>query len=384
MQHTSYIELSKSALAKNIRYLKKRIGPEVKYVSVVKGNAYGHGIEEFVPIAEQIGVDYFAVFDTYEAERVHRVKRKTTKIMILGMIYNDQLEWAIENDISFYVFEMDRFHHTIQAAKKVQKKAKIHIEVETGLHRTGFERAEINEVISLINSNQEYLVIEGLCSHYAGAESIANHVRVQNQYDEFLRIRDIFQQHGITAHYEHTAASAAALTYPHTILDLVRFGIVQYGFWSRETRIYNLLTEDAKFKKDPLSRVLKWKSNVMSVKSVKAGKFISYGNSYLTSQNTNIATIPVGYFHGYRRSLSNNGFVLIKGRKAPIIGTVNMNMLTVNVTSIPSVIKGDEVVIIGEQGKQKITIASFCETANLVNYELLARIPSQIPRYIVD
>ncbi len=384
MIHTSHIELSKSALKKNIKYLQKRIGKEVKYVSVVKGNAYGHGIEDFVPLAEACGVDYFAVFDTYEAYRVLNVRKKA-EIMIMGMIENEQLEWAIENKISFYVFEMDRLIHTINAAKKVNLKAKIHIEIETGLYRTGFETNEIEEVITLINANQEYLEIEGLCSHYAGAESIANYVRINAQYDEFIRIRDIFHQNHIFPRYEHTACSAAALTYPHTRMNMVRFGIAQYGFWSsKETRMHNLLSDDASFTRDPLKRVLKWKSSVMSVKTVEAGKFISYGNSYLTSRKTTVASVPVGYFHGYRRSLSNNGFVLLKGKKAPIIGSINMNMLIINVTTIPGVQKGDEIVIIGEQGMHNITVSSFCDIANLVNYELLCRLPSHIPRFIVD
>lgn len=385
MKQTSYIELSKSALKKNIKYLKKRIGKEVKYVSVVKGNAYGHGIEEFVPIVEECNVDYFAVFDAYEAYRVNSVKRKKSDIMIMGMIDNDQLEWAIENDISFYVFELDRLSAAIETAKKMKKPARIHIEIETGLHRTGFENEELNEVISSINENSSFLHIEGICSHYAGAESVANYLRISRQYDEFNRIVKVFRDNGINPRYEHTACSAAALTYAHTRMDMVRFGIAQYGFWSsKETRMHNLLSDDASFTKDPLRRVLKWKSSVMSVKSVPAGDFISYGNSFLTTRKTDIATVPVGYFHGYRRSLSNNGFALVKGKKAPIIGNINMNMLIINVSSIPNVKKGDEVVIIGEQGSQDITVTSFCDVSNLVNYELLARLPAQIPRYVVD
>jgi len=385
MRQTSYIELSKSALRKNTLYLKKRIGKEVKYVSVVKGNAYGHGIEAFVPIAQQSGVDYFAVFDAYEASRVLAVKNPDTEIMIMGAIDNDQLEWAIENDISFYVFEGDRLEYAVETAEKLNKAAKIHIEIETGLHRTGFEADELDDVMSIIKKKRRFLSIEGLCSHYAGAENVANYYRIIKQYEEFTRISKIFFKRKIIPCYQHTACSAAALTYPQSRMNMVRFGIAQYGFWSsKETRMHNLLSDDGSFTRDPLHRVLKWKSRIMSVKTVEAGKFISYGNSFLTSRKTTIATVPVGYFHGYRRSLSNNGYLLVKGKKASIIGNINMNMLIINVTSIPSVRKGDEVVIIGEQGSQSITVTSFCDTANLVNYELLSRIPSQIPRIVVD
>ncbi len=384
MKQASYIELSKSALKRNIRYLKKRLGRNVKYVSVVKGNAYGHGLEEFVPLAEDSSVDYFAVFDSSEADRVLSIKKPKTDIMIMGSIDNDQLEWAIENDISFYIFELDRLNHAIQTAKKMNKKAKIHIELETGLYRTGFEEDELREVIRLIKANQDSLFIEGACSHYAGAESVANYLRINQQYEEFQRLMTILRDYGINPKYEHTACSAAALIYPHSRMDMARIGIAQYGFWSsKETRMHNLLSDDASFTRDPLKQVLKWKTHVMSVKTVAAGKFISYGNTFLTSRKTQIAAVPVGYFHGYRRSLSNSGYVLIKGRKAPIIGSINMNMLLINITSIPGVKKGDEVVIIGDQGSQRITVTSFCDVGNLVNYELLARLPEQIPRYIV-
>lgn len=385
MRQTSHIELSKSALRKNIRYLKKRLTEGVKFVSVVKGNAYGHGIEEFVPMVEECGIDYFAVFDCYEAYRILQVKRPKTNIMIMGSIDNDQLDWAIENNISFYVFEMDRLTHAAETAAKMNKKARLHIELETGMYRTGFEEEELPEVIRLIKNNNEHILVEGICSHYAGAESVSNYLRINQQYEEFRRLSKFFREHDISPNYEHTAGSAAALIYSHSQMDMVRIGMAQYGFWSsKEARMHNLLSDTASFTRDPLKQVLKWKSRVMSLKTVAAGKFISYGNTYLTSRKTQIAAIPVGYFHGYRRSLSNIGYLLIKGRKAPIVGNINMNMLLVNVSSIPSVQKGDEVVIIGDQGSQRITVTSFCDVGNLVNYELLARLPGQIPRYVVD
>jgi alanine racemase len=384
MDHTSYIELSSTALKKNISYLQKRIGQGVKFVSVIKGNAYGHGIEVFLPLAERYGIDYFAVFDAYEAYLALSVKRPTTNLMIMGMIENEQLQWAIENDITFYVFEMERLENAISAAKKLNKPARIHIELETGMYRTGFESNDIESVCRTINSNREYLRIEGLCTHYAGAESIANYVRVEEQFKTFNKLRDTFAENGIKAKYEHTACSAAALTYPHTQMNMVRFGIAQYGYWpAQETRIHNLLSDKGTFTRDPLKRVLQWKTKIMSTKTVETGKFVSYGHAFMTSKRTKIASVPIGYYHGYRRSLSNIGHVLVKGKKAPIIGTVNMNMFIIDVSSIPGVNQGDEVVIIGDQGLQKITVSSFVELTNLVNYELLCRLPANIPRRVI-
>jgi alanine racemase len=385
MKTTSYIELSSAALKKNLNYLKKRIGKETKFVSVIKGNAYGHGIEEFLPLAEQSGIDHFAVFDAWEAETALSVKQPSSRLFIMGMIDNDQLEWAIENDISYYVFELDRLEQTIKTSRKMKKTAQIHLELETGMYRTGFDELELAEVIPLIDKNRDCLQIEGLCTHYAGAESIANHVRVNNQFDEFIRLRDMLARKGIKARYEHTACSAAALTYPQTRMNMVRIGIAQYGYWpAQETRMHNLLSDKGTFTRDPLRKVLQWKAKVMSTKVVEAGKFISYGHAFMTTKKTIIASIPIGYYHGYRRSLSNVGHVLIRRKKAPIIGLVNMNMFIVDVSAIPGVQKGDEVVVIGDQGQQKITVSSFCEMTSLVNYELLCRLPRNIPRFITE
>jgi len=185
MEYTSHIELSQSALRKNIRYLRKQIGESVKFVSVIKGNAYGHGIKQFLPMAEECGVDYFAVFDAYEAKTAFDAKQPKTVIMIMGMIANEDIPWAIEHDISFFVFELNRLEQAIESAKKLRKKAKIHLEVETGLHRTGFRNDELKKAVRMIKRNSDYLTMEGVCTHFAGAESVANYVRVHKQIDRF-------------------------------------------------------------------------------------------------------------------------------------------------------------------------------------------------------
>lgn len=383
MKHPSVIELSKSALQKNIKYLKKRVGKSVKFVSVIKGNAYGHGIKEFLPMAEDCGVDYFAVFDSCEAEIAFKVKKEKTKLMIMGMIADRDIKWAIKNDISFFVFEQNRLKQSIKDAKKLGKKAKIHLEVETGLHRTGFSKEELKKAVKLITQNKKHLFIDGVCTHYAGAESVSNYVRIQKQIESFNKTKDWLKTKDIVPKYYHTACSAASLVYPETRMDLVRIGIAQYGFWpSEEVRMHALLSKDEDFEERPLKRVLKWKSQIMGIENVEPGEFISYGNFFQATKKTRIATVPVGYSHGYRRNLSNLGYVLVKGKKAPVIGMVNMSVMIINITGIPLVKKGDTVVLIGKQGKHEITVSSFSELANLVNYELLTRLPESIPRVV--
>lgn len=379
---TSEIELDQAALENNLKYIRKVIGPDVKYSSVVKGNAYGHGIFEFVPMAEACGVDHFSVFSADEALEVSNISLNKSQVMIMGFIDNEELEWAILNEVEFFVFELDRLQRTIDVAKRVNKKARVHIEFETGLNRTGFTKTELEKVIELVQYNSAFLEVKGTCTHYAGAESIANYLRVKNQIKKFNKLDKWFSCHGLDQHTRHTACSAAAMSYPKSKMDMVRIGILQYGFWpSKETFIDSIKHTENRI--DPLLRVIKWKSKVMDVKDVSTGEFIGYGTTFMASDNMKIATVPVGYSHGYSRSLSNQGRLLIRGKRLAVIGMVNMNLLIVDISECPSVEKGDEVVLIGDQGENSITVGSFGELSNQLNYELLTRLPRNIPRRVV-
>jgi len=383
----SHIELDKSAFEKNINFLQDYIGKDVVFSSVIKGNAYGHGIEEFVPMAENCGVRHFSVFSSDEAQKARRAfTKEDSHVMIMGMIRNQALGWAIENDVSFFVFELNRLQRAAEEAKRIGKPARIHLHLETGMNRTGLDEEQFKGAVKLIKKNRKNLKINGMSTHYAGAESVGNYVRIQEQIDNFNEYHSWFKDQGIEPRLRHTACSAAVLNYPETIMDMVRIGISQYGFWPNRETYMNFVKKHPdinKEHKDPLDRIMTWKSVVMSTKKVPAGEFIGYGNTYLTSRDQQIATVPIGYSHGFGRNLTNVGIVLINGERAPVAGLVNMNLLTVDITDIPDVSKGDEVVIIGEQGDQEMTVASFSEMRNFLNYEVLVQIPSTLPRYVV-
>lgn len=381
--HTSHIEISKSALEHNLQFLKNYIGNGVQISSVVKGNAYGHGLEVFVPLAENCGINHFSVFSADEALRVHNASTKNSTVMIMGLINNEQLEWAIENNIEFYVFEPDRLEKALETAKRIGKTAKVHIEVETGMNRTGFAMDQLPAVLKLLKNNSDYLFFKGLCTHFAGAESIANYYRIHKQQQVFQKVLKKVAAAGLTPEQKHTACSAAALRYPKFQMDMVRLGIIQYGFFPNKEILIEYLTKK-KVTQNPLKRLISWKSHVMDVKKVKTGEFVGYGTSYLANSDLKIAIIPVGYAHGFSRNLSNQGIVLINGQRVSVVGTVNMNMITVDVTQVNSVEKGDEVVLIGKQGDLEISVSSFSEFSEQVNYELLTRLPENLPRLIVD
>jgi alanine racemase len=380
---TSKIYLEKKALRTNLNFLRKRFGKTTRISSVVKANAYGHGIEPFVGIAEQEGIDHFSVFSADEAQRVYDTTKNHPDIMIMGWLDDYEMEWAISKGIEFYVFDLQRLEKAVALAGRVGKRARIHLEVETGMNRTGLRKAEFIKAIDLLKAYPAELEFSGLCTHYAGAESIANYYRIQQQMKQFKNIRALFQKEDLVPKILHSACSAAALNYPATRMDLVRVGILQYGFWpSRETFIHYI--HSRKDKKDPLRRIMSWKSKIMSIKDVAAGEFVSYGTTYLAQEPKRIAIIPVGYANGYNRSLSNQGRMLIRGYRVGVIGLVNMNMIIADITHVPGAKLDDEVVLIGKQGELEISVSSFSEISEQLNYELLARLPINIEREIIE
>ncbi|GAB4292691.1 MAG: alanine racemase [Ignavibacteriaceae bacterium] len=378
---TSILELNKKALKNNITFIRKLIGKQVKISSVVKGNAYGHGIEQFVPMAEEAGIDHFSVFSADEAARVKDVLSDDSEIMIMGFIDNSDIRWAIDENIQYWVFDFDRLHHTFIEAKQAGKAAKIHIEIETGFNRTGFDENEIDDLLHLLSDHRDKFILEGICTHFAGAESIANYYRIQKQAKLFHKLLKKFHLNNLIPATIHSASSASAVSYPKTRMNMVRIGILQYGFWPSKETFINFLHKRVD-KHDPLHRIISWKSKIMNVKSVRTGEFIGYGTSYLAQRDTKVAIVPVGYAQGFSRSLSNLGRALVKEQRVAVIGLVNMNHLIIDVTDVPDVKKNDEVVLIGKQGELSISVSSFSELSDQLNYESLTRLPGNIPRII--
>lgn len=381
MHTNSIIELSETAYQKNVDFLKTTFGKKVIVSSVVKGNAYGHGIAEFTSMAYNCGINHFSVFDVQEAKAVKEVLEDKVTVMVMGLVNDEDMQWVIENNVEFFVFDKSRLNQAIKISKKINKKAILHIEVETGMNRTGFDKKDLIAVISIVKKEIQHLYLKGLCTHYAGAESVANYYRVDNQIKKFEEIYELFCKNDLKPEMRHSACSAASIMFPQTRMDLVRIGIMQYGMWP-SPEVFVTYLQAKKNKIDPLQRVISWKSKIMSVKSVKTGGFIGYGTSYMAKRNMKIAVVPIGYCHGYSRSLSNQGRVLIHGQRCTVVGSVNMNMMTVDVTDVDIAKKEDEVVLIGTQKTLAVSVASFSDFSNQLNYELLTRISTAIPRKI--
>lgn len=384
VKHSSRIYLKQAALKSNFNFIRKKVGDKARISSVVKANAYGHGIETFVPMAEKCGINHFSVASAFEAEEVLTACSDNSKIMIMGILYEEDIPWAIENNIEFYVFNYPKLEKALKAAKEVGKPAHVHIEVETGANRTGMNEKEFGKTLTFLKKHQDHIVFEGLCTHFGGAESLSNQFKIDAQHKKYKAFLKTCKAKKISPNYRHIACSAAALAMKDTVYDMVRIGVAQYGFWPSPDIYYLHLQEIGK-KSDgnALKRIFTWKTDIMDIREVQAGEFIGYGTAFQATQDMRVAVMPLGYSNGYPRALSNRGQVLIGGKKAPIVGLINMNLFMVDVSHIINVELGDEVVLVGRQGNNVINITSFTNFTQLINNEMLSRLPSAIPRLAV-
>nr|NQU88949.1 alanine racemase [Bacteroidota bacterium] len=382
MIDNSLITLNENAVENNIAFLRKKLGDKVKISAVVKANAYGHGIEQIVPVFEKYGIDHYSAFYYSEAVRVFDSLSKPATIMVMGWLCDKSIGDAIEKGIEFFVFNIERLNIAIKYAKELNLKAKIHLEAETGMNRSGLNIDELENAIAIIKENIEYIEISGFCTHLAGAESVSNFLRIQNQLKKYKKMLATLEANDLSPKYKHVANSAAAFVYPKARMDLVRIGIMLYGFWS-SSEVYVQYINRKSNKIDPLKRILGWQSQIMAVKKVKSGEFVGYGISYLAQSNITTALVPVGYSFGYSRSLSNKGRVLIRGHRCSVIGVVNMNMIIVDVTHAGDTKVGDEVVLIGKQDELEIKVSAFSEISDQLNYEVLAHLLETIKRIVI-
>ena len=383
VRHSSRIELSQSSLTNNINFIKKKVGEGVRISSVVKANAYGHGIREFVKMAEKAGVNHFATASAFEAEEVLAAKSANSDAMIMGILYDEDIDWAVENGIEFYVFNYARLPLVLESAKRLGKQAKVHIEVETGANRTGLTKGEFPTTLTFLKKHKEEIAFKGLCTHFGGAETFSNQFKITMQHERYKNFLKQCKQKNLMPEIRHIACSAAALAYKDTVYDMVRIGVAQYGFWPSPDIYYMHLQETGKQSDGALKRIFTWKTDVMDVRDVEAGEFIGYGTSYQASQDMKVAVMPLGYCNGYPRAQSNSGHVLIKGKKVQIVGLINMNLFMVDISNLSDVQVGDEVVLVGRQNNNTINISSFSQVTQLLNNEMLSRLPAAIPRSVV-
>lgn len=374
-EQKTWVEISKNAITQNIIALQKNVGHAVSLMAVVKSNAYGHGLELVAKTAVSAGAKWLGVDSIDEAIRAKKVC-PSVPLLILGYTRHDRLKDVVLGGFRQTVYDVE----TVAAIGKLRKQARVHIKLETGTSRQGVDEKTLKDVIRTAKKYPS-IVIEGLSTHYANIEDTKDHTYANEQLQTFIRLAGIAEKElGRPIPVKHTACSAATILFPDTHFSVSRVGIAMYGLWpSNETRV------SAEERHIPLvlKPVLTWKTIVAQVKKVKKGTPISYGLTVRVQRDSMIAILPVGYWDGFDRGLSSLAEVLIRGKRAPILGRVCMNMCVVDVTDIPKVKREDEVVIIGSQGKETIAAEELSNKIHTISYEVVTRINPMIQRTLI-
>ncbi|UCD17679.1 MAG: alanine racemase [Candidatus Zixiibacteriota bacterium] len=380
MRHTplTWIEIDVAALGHNLATIRKLAGNRL-IAAAVKANAYGHGLREIVTLLLKERVDYLAVNSVEEA-RMARACGWTKNLLCVGYIPLGDLDAVFEANIEPTVYNRETISRLGWLASKYQKAASIHLKIETGTNRQGIEPGKIERILAAAKK-YPFLHLKGLSTHFANIEDTTDHSYASFQLRQFKAAVRQIRRLGFKPDYRHTACSAALLLFEETKFELVRPGIALYGLWpSKETYLSYRLRGGSN---DILTPILKWKTRVIQIKEVPPDAFIGYGCTYRTTSKTKLAVLPVGYYDGYDRSLSNLAHVIINGKRAPLRGRVCMNLIMVDITDIKGVKLEDSVTLLGRDGAEQISADQMATWAGTVNYEIISRLSTQIPRFVV-
>lgn len=364
-----WAEINLDHYVHNIQEIKRRY-PGVKIMAVVKANAYGHGAVELSKAAIQAGADRLAIAVVDEGIELRKAGIDVP-IHILGGAAEKQWVQVVDYDLIQTVFDLNTARNLSQIAQEKGKRVRIHLKVDTGMGRIGFQPEEAGEAAAAIFALPN-IDLEGLMTHLATADETDKSYTLQ-QMERYRRALHDIEARGIRISLRHVANSATIMDLPDFHFDMVRPGIMSYGLWPSDE-------VDHTFDIRP---VLSWKTQVIYVKEVPAGTGISYGKTFVTERTTKVATLPLGYADGLSRHLSNKGQVLIHGHRVPMIGRVCMDQCMIDVTEIEKVAIGDEVVLIGSQGEEQITAEEMAAWIGTINYEVTCAISKRVPRYYV-
>lgn len=370
-----YARVDLDAIAYNIEQMKNNLDLQTQIMAVIKADGYGHGA---VPIAQMLeDVAYVWGFAVATLDEAIVLKSAGIKkpILVLGCVFPDQYMEMLKHDIRMNVYTEEMAESISQMAAKEGMTAHMHIKLDTGMGRLGFDISEEAAAAIARISNMSNVSLEGIFTHFAKADE-TDKTFTEKQIRDFLWMTKRLREKNISFRYEHCSNSAAIVDVQGADFDLVRAGISTYGLYpSEEVNKENVRLRPA----------MELKSHVAFVKEIEAGTPISYGGTFISERKMKIATIPVGYADGYPRSLSNVGYVLIRGKKAQIVGRVCMDQFMVDVTDIEEISFGDSVTLIGKDGNQCISVEELGDLSGRFNYEFVCDLGKRIPRvYVKD
>ncbi len=363
-------DIDLDAVLYNMESMHKKLKPGTKIAAVVKADAYGHGAVEISRVLENLPYLWgYAVATSNEAMQLVEAGRKKP-IIILGLSFPEQFEEIVENDLRPAVCTYETAQALSDIAAEKNKVCRIHIKVDTGMSRIGFQvTPESADTVARI-SKLPNIMIEGIFTHFARADE-SSKAPAYEQFKQFEKMIAMVEEKGVQIPLKHCSNSAGIVEIPECNMDMVRAGITLYGLWP---------SEEVDKTKISLKPVMSLRSRVAYVKELLPGRQISYGGTFTVKKKMTVATVPVGYGDGYARGLSNKGWVLIKGQKAPICGRVCMDQCMVDVTDIPGVKIGDTVTLLGKDADEEVTMEQLGELSGRFNYEFACLITPRVPR----
>ena len=356
----TWLEISPANLQYNCETVKKIVGDSVKVCAVVKANGYGHGVIEVSKACLAAGADFLAVAMISEAMEL-REAGFTCPILILGWTPEEGYEQAIANEVRLALFNVEEAEKLNAKAKAMGKKALVHLKLDTGMSRIGFQADETGLRTAEAILNMEFITVEGIFSHFSKADE-ADKTFARRQLATFKQFNEQLQQRtGVRIPIQHMAASAGIIDLPEGHLDMVRPGIMLYGFQPSDEMQHIADIKPA----------LCWKARVGRVQKLPAGRLIGYNGTFELQKETMVATVPVGYADGYNRLLSNRGYVICRGKKLPIIGKVCMDQFMIDVSQLPDLKVGDEVILLGEDQGVSITVTEMANMLKTIEHEVV-------------
>ena len=366
-----WAEVDLDAIWENMVHMKENIAENTKILAVIKTDGYGHGGVPIAKMLEQLDFMFGYAAATYEEAHVLREAGVKKPILILGYTFPYCYEELIREEIRPAVYRRDTVEELVAAAAKVGQKAKVHIKVDTGMGRIGITPDEEGlEFVRFLMGHPE-LEVEGIFTHFTKSDE-EDKTSAYHQLELFQNFIDRIQTElGLTIPVKHCSNSAAILEMPQANMDMVRAGITTYGLYPSEEVSKDIV---------PLRAAMSLYSHIVYCKTIHAGQSVSYGGLFTAQKDTRVATIPVGYGDGYPRSLSGKGYVLIRGKKAPILGRVCMDQFMVDVSEIPEAMDGDKVTLLGVDGTERITAEELGELSGRFNYEFVCDLGKRIPR----
>ena len=366
----TYAAIDLDAVLHNIDEIKRIIDKDTKILAIIKTDGYGHGA---VPIGKELeNIDYIWGYGVATVEEGVILRRNglTKPILMLGASFPEQFEIMARDQIRPTIYSYSMAKELSDAMEELELDLKFHIKIDTGLSRLGFQISESSvDEIAQINA-LPHMLLEGIFTHFVMSDSNDKTYSCEQmkKFDEMIKL---LQERGVKPEILHFSNSAGIIDIPKANLNLVRAGIILYGLWP---------SDEVDRSKIDLKPALSLKSRIIFLKELEAGRTISYGATYGLDHTSLIATIPIGYGDGYPRSLSNKGYVLIRGQRAPICGRICMDQFMVDVTHIAGVKEGDEVTLIGTDGNESITVEELGDLSGRFNYEFVCNLGKRIPR----